>query len=72
MQQAEHRWRQRIGLAIGAAATAALLAGSVLVGFERQAEASSHRHEMHDGIRAATQSHIDGDGVIKRALRDDL
>jgi hypothetical protein len=43
MQQAEHRWRQRIGLAIGAAATAALLAGSVLVGFERQAEASSHR-----------------------------
>ena len=36
-------WKQRIALVLGAAAAAALLAGAVLVGYERQAEASSHR-----------------------------
>jgi hypothetical protein len=41
--QPKRSWKSRIGVAAGVAAAVALLAGGVLVGFARQAAASSHR-----------------------------
>jgi hypothetical protein len=41
--QPKRSWRNRLGVAAGVAVGVTLLAGSVLVGFARQAAASSHR-----------------------------
>lgn len=41
--QPKRSWKNRLGVAAGVAAAVALLAGGVLVGFARQAAASSHR-----------------------------